>query len=165
MIEMRASACINADASRVWKRLTALDEIPLWSHAVLTAACPPGLNDGVGAIRKCTLRGGIQLEERWVEWDSAGRWFHYEAEGLPMVAHASNRWSVEPVGAEMSLLRTHAQVRLKGGQLVERMLGRVLKRRSDEMASRALAAFKYLVETGVPYRGRPSDLQPAPATC
>ncbi|MBL0726609.1 SRPBCC family protein [Piscinibacter sp. HJYY11] len=165
MIDLHASACINADASRIWKQLTALDEIPLWSHAVLTAACPPGHSEGVGAIRHCTLRGGIRLEEHWVGWDSVGRWFQYEAKGLPMVAHASNRWQVESVDSETSLLRTHAQVRLKGGVFVERMLGGVLRRRSDEMASRALAAFKYLVETGVPYRGRPSDLQPAPATC
>jgi hypothetical protein len=70
---------------------------------------------GVGAERTCDLRGGITVRERWLEWNEE-RSFTYEGLGIPLVARASNEWTVQPEG-DQTLLTSEAEVVLKGGRL------------------------------------------------
>jgi hypothetical protein len=86
-IRLLASVCIDAPAERVWARLSRLEDIRLWSEAVLDAHCDGALSQGVGAERTCDLRGGITIRERWLAWNE-GRSFAYEGVGVPFVARA-----------------------------------------------------------------------------
>ena len=74
MIEVSASACIEAVAPDVWDALARLQDIRLWSEAVVDARCEGAVSRGVGATRACDLRGGVKITERWVAWDE-GRSF------------------------------------------------------------------------------------------
>lgn len=65
-IRLLASVCIDAPAERVWARLSRLEDIRLWSEAVLDAHCDGALSQGVGAERTCDLGGGITIHERWL---------------------------------------------------------------------------------------------------
>jgi hypothetical protein len=162
MIRLTASVCIEAPAARVWAHLARLEDIQLWSDAVLQARCDGPVTHGVGAERTCELVGHRTIHERWVDWDE-GRSFTYEGFGIPLVKRASNRWSVLPHG-DKALLTSEAEVELKGGmvgRLLEPVMGPLMRR----MGPRALAAFTYLVEQGQPYDGKASELPPAPALC
>jgi hypothetical protein len=62
----------------VWARLARLEDIRLWSEAIVDARCEGDRSRGVGAERTCDLRGGITIREHWIAWDE-GRSFTYEA--------------------------------------------------------------------------------------
>jgi Polyketide cyclase / dehydrase and lipid transport len=68
MIRLCASVCIDAPAELVWARLARLEDIRLWSEAVLDARCEGARSQGVGAERTCDLRGDIMIRERWLRW-------------------------------------------------------------------------------------------------
>src|SRR5215217_3850212 len=99
MIKLFTSVCIVAPAAIVWAQLAKLEDIQLWSEAVIRARCEGALSQGVGAERTCELAGGYTITERWVVWDE-GRSFTYEGCGLPLIARATNRWSVIPHGEQ-----------------------------------------------------------------
>lgn len=162
MIKLFASACIEAPAEVVWAQLAQLEDIQLWSEAVVQARCEGTISQGVGAERTCELVGNRTIRERWIAWDE-GRSFQYEGFGIPMMRRVSNRWSVVSQG-ERALLVSEAELELKGGlfgRLLEPVLGPLMRR----MAPGALASFKYLVEQGQPYNGKASELPRVPASC
>lgn len=162
MIKLFASVCIEAPAEVVWTQLAKLEDIQLWSEAVVHARCEGSISQGVGAERICELAGNRTIQERWIAWDE-GRSFQYEGFGIPMMRRASNRWSVVSQGVR-SLLISQAELELKGGlfgRLLEPILGPLMRR----MAPGALASFKYLVEQGHPYNGKASKLPRASARC
>lgn len=162
MIKLFSSICIEASAETVWARLAKLEDIQLWSAAVLEAWCEGDVSQGVGAERVCELAGNQTIRERWVAWEE-GRSFTYEGFGLPMVKRAVNRWTVVPSG-EKCLLTSEAELELAGGLLngvLEPVFGPLIRK----MATNALAPFKYFVEHGRPFKGRASELRLAPAAC
>jgi carbon monoxide dehydrogenase subunit G len=162
MISVVVSACVEAPADEVWAQLMKLEDIRLWSEAVLDARCEGTTTRGVGAERTCELRGGITSRERWLAWEE-GRSFTYEGAGLPSVAEARNQWSVRPEGAR-TLLSSRADVKLRGG-LIARLLEPLFERQIRRVGSRTLAAFKFLVETGSPPGEKHRWLPVAPVTC
>lgn len=162
MITVESSVCIAAPVDDVWAQLVRLEDIRLWSEAVLYAHCPGPIAEGVGAERTCQLRGGIKISEHWLQWDN-GHSFTYEGSGIPGVLSARNRWSVAPVGTQTQL-RSLAEVQLKGGRLA-RLLEPLVARQTRRVGLRTLAAFKYLVEQGEPPPVRHARLVTAPATC
>lgn len=162
MITETASICIEAPATRVWTQLARLEDIALWSEAVREARCEGPRRRGVGAERSCDLVGGVTIHERWTEWDE-GRSFAYEGLGIPLVGRAANRWTVEAVG-DRTLLSTHAQVVVRGGR-VGRLLEPLIAWQARRAGSRALRAFKHLVERGGPPAVRHARLPRAPAGC
>jgi hypothetical protein len=162
MIKLVATVCIEAPAATVWAQLAQLEDIQLWSAAVVRARCDGAVTRGVGAERTCDLVGNVTITERWVAWED-GHSFTYEGRGIPLMQRATNRWSVVPQGAK-ALLTSEATVEIKGGRLgrlLEPILGPVLRR----TAPQALAAFKYFVEHGQPYIGKAADLPVAAVTC
>jgi len=162
MIKLVASVCIEAPARIVWARLAQLEDIQLWSEAVLHASCEGAIAQGVGAERTCALAGNLTIKEHWVAWDE-GRSFTYEGFGIPMMKRATNRWSVVPQG-DKALLTSEATLEIRGGvvgRLLEPLLGPMLRR----TAPQALAAFKYFVEHGRPYPGKAAELPRAAVIC
>jgi hypothetical protein len=162
MIKLQASVCIEAPAELVWAHLTKLEDIPLWSEAVLHASCDGPISRGVGAERTCQLAGNRTIREQWVAWDE-GRSFTYEGHAIPMMKRAFNQWSVVPYG-DKSLLTSAAEVEIKGGllgRILEPVFGPLMRR----MAPDALARFKYLVEHGAAFAGKVANLPGIPARC
>jgi hypothetical protein len=145
MTRHRASVCIDAPATVVWDHLARLEEIEVWSEAVIAAECPADRSRGVGAERVCRLAGGVTIRERWLEWDE-GAGFVYEGVGIPLVASARNRWVLQPHGHQ-TLLVSEAEVRLNG-RLLGHLLSPLVSFQIRRVATRTLAAFAYLVEHG-----------------
>jgi Polyketide cyclase / dehydrase and lipid transport len=162
MISLGSSVCIDAPAALVWNRLARLEDITLWSEAIVDAQCVEGRDRGIGAERTRRLTGGTTVCERWLAWDE-GRSFTYEGVGVPLVSRARNTWTVQPEG-ERTLLTSEAEVSLKGGRL-GRLLEPVVAIPIRRTGRRSLAAFKYLVEQGEPPRVRHAKLAPAPSVC
>jgi carbon monoxide dehydrogenase subunit G len=161
VISLSGSVCIEAPSETVWAALARLEDIQLWSEAVV-AARSGEVRQGVGAERTCDLRGGITITERWLAWDE-GRSFTYEGSGIPLVANAKNEWTVHPEG-ERTLLTTRAEVVLKGG-FVGRLFEPIVAYQFNRIGSRTLAALKYLVEQGQPPDVKHSRLPPIPLSC
>jgi uncharacterized protein YndB with AHSA1/START domain len=162
MVKLVAAVCIDAPIARVWAQLARLEDIQLWSAAVLHARCEEGRSRGVGAERTCELVGNRTITERWVAWDE-GHSFRYEGFGLPLVRRATNRWSVHPQG-ERTLLTSEAELEFKGG-IGGRVLALAIAPLMRRMAPGTLASFKYLVEQGHPYLGKAASLPRPPASC
>jgi Polyketide cyclase / dehydrase and lipid transport len=161
MISLSGSVCIEAPAHEVWAGLARLEDIQLWSEAVVDARCDGALSQGVGAERTCDLVGGITIKERWLTWEE-GRSFSYEGAGIPLVARARNEWTVHAEG-ERTLLTSRAEVVLKGG-FVGKLLEPIVAYQFNRIGPRTLAAFKYLLEHGEP-QGKHSKLPKIPVAC
>ncbi len=58
---------IRLHTEKVWAALARLEDIQLWSEALLDARCEVAISQGVGAERTRDLRGGIAITERWLE--------------------------------------------------------------------------------------------------
>jgi Polyketide cyclase / dehydrase and lipid transport len=129
---------VSRPAEVVWARLARLEEIQIWSEAVLDARCEGALSQGGGAERTCDLRGGITIRERWLSWDE-GRSFTYEGLGIPLVDRARNEWTVQAEG-DQTLLTSRAEVALKGGplgRLLEPIIAMQLNRIAREHSRRS----------------------------
>lgn len=148
MIKLSTSVCIDAPTEIVWERLAVLEDIQLWSESVVRSECKGPITRGVGAARTCELAGNLTLTERWITWDE-GRAFTYEGFGIPFVKRAINHWSVHAEGEGRTLMKSQAEIELKGG-LFGRLLEPALIARMQKMGAQSLAAFKFLVEKGHP---------------
>jgi Polyketide cyclase / dehydrase and lipid transport len=161
-IRLLGSVCIDAPVEVVWARLARLEDIRLWSEAVLDARCEGARSQGVGAERTCHLRGGITIRERWLGWEE-GRSFVYEGVGIPLVTRARNEWTVQREG-DQTLLVSQAEVVLRGGPLA-RLLEPLVAYQLNRIGSRTLAAFKYLVERGEPPKVKHAKLPRVATAC
>lgn len=155
------TVCVDVPAPQVWALLADLERIADWAPGIRSARCPLGRESGLGALRECQLTGGIELIENWTDWVD-GVSFTYEGSGLPGVQLARNTWSVQPIGDAQALLRSDAEVELRG-RVRGGLFGGVLRWQARRAGARSLGAFKYLVETGSAPATR--RRYPAPATC
>ena len=162
MIKLSTSACIEASTDTVWALLANLENIHAWVEPIISSHCTGEKSRGIGATRVCNLSGGISVTEEWTAWDE-GRSFEYIASGMPLVKRATNRWVLHPHGNQ-TLVVSHAEITLKGGALAK-LLEPAMRRAIKTMGPRSLAAFKYLVEHGVPYQGKHNELALAPVAC
>jgi uncharacterized membrane protein len=160
MLKLTTSACINASVETVWAVLSDLDTIHFWVKAIQHSHCPTQ-DRGVGAMRVCELKQA-RIEETIVEWDE-GRSFKYRGVGAPMIASATNLWTVEAHG-ERTLVTTTAEATMKGGP-VGILLELLAKPLFERLGAQSLASLKYYVEHGCPFPGRARDLALAPAGC
>ena len=161
-IRLSGSVCIDAPPEKVWARLARLEDIRLWSEAVLDARCEGAVSRGIGAERTCDLRGGVTIRERWLSWHE-GHSFAYEGIGIPLVAHARNEWTVQADG-EQTLLTSQAEVVLKGA-VFGRLLEPIVAYQFNRIGPRTLAAFKYLVEHGEPPKIKHAKLPRIATAC
>jgi len=145
---------------RVWAVLSDLSAIQHWVGPIKHAYCP-AQSRGVGAVRVCEL-SQARIEETIVEWHE-GRSFKYRGVGAPMLANATNLWSVEAHG-EQTLVTSVAEATLKGG-IFGRALEALAKPMFIRMGAQSLASLKYYIEHGESFRGRARDLAPAPSAC
>jgi len=151
MIRLTSSACIEAPVALVWARLSALEDIQLWTDAIRHSYISSACHTGVGAERTCELHGNHTLTEHVVAWEE-GRSFTYESTTAPLMKLARNTWSVTAVGERRTLVRSEAEVTFKGGlfgRLLELTLGRVMMR----LLPNPFAKFKFWVENGRPFVG------------
>ena len=162
MLKMKISACIETSPDKTWSVLSDIENISDWAEPVLSATSTGPVKNGIGAERFCELKGGITIREKWVEWEE-GNYFTYIGYGLPLVKSAKNKWSVQSSN-EKTVLVSESEVELKGG-MWGRLLEPLMKIVSKRMASESLAAFKYLVENGCPYKGSFSSLPRVPLIC
>lgn len=162
MIAITSTACIEASKADAWKYLSKIEDIDLWSEPVLSASCDGDLCRGVGAERRCHLKGGITITEKWIDWEE-GESFTYLGFSIPLVKKAKNKWSLK-AQENKTLLISEAEIELKGGFL-GKLLEPILAKMTRRAGSDALAAFKYLVENGRPYEGSHSSLPRAALAC
>jgi hypothetical protein len=105
---------------------------------------------------------GTTIRERWLVWEE-GRLFVYEGVGIPLVTRARNEWTVRREG-DQTLLVSQAEVVLKDGPLA-RLLEPLVAYQLNRIGSRALAAFKYLVERGEPPKVKHAKLPRLATAC
>lgn len=162
MIKIISSACINANVKDTWSILSQVENINLWSEPVLKSYCSGSIITGVGVERTCVLKGGIKINEKWVAWEE-GKSFTYMGYNIPLTKSAKNTWSVI-AQKDKTLLTSEAEIVIKGGY-IGRALEPIMLIMAKRMGADAMAAFKYLVEKGKPYRGKHSTLARAPVKC
>lgn len=161
-MRMETSICIQAPKDRVWDVLSDIENISLWSGAVTSAKADSDTR-AVGVTRTCQLKNDTTIFERWIEWDE-GESYTYQGFNLPLVKAAQNKWSVEALSEDTTLLTTVADVELKGG-LWGRLFEPLARLVSSRMGDQALAAFKYLVEQGKPFDGKHASLPKPSIIC
>lgn len=161
MLHLRNSVCIEAPADRVWRYLSKVESIDHWVPAIRHARCDTDQTRGVGTVRICELKK-FHVREEFLEWEE-GRSFKYRGTGAPMMAWATNRWTVEPMG-EKTLVTSEAELVVKGG-FFGRLLEPLVYVAVRLGLPNSLAPLKYYVETGEPFKGNPRHLPSADAVC
>jgi len=162
MLTVNISACIDAPPEKTWETLADLESISLWSEPVVSSRCISRDKRGLGAERVCQLSNNVMITERWTSWIE-GESYTYEGFNLPLVKSARNTWSLKPDNGK-TLLKTYSEIVLKGGP-AGRLLEPLMWVISARIGANSLAAFKYLVENGEPYKGKHSYLPRVPSSC
>lgn len=75
MSEVKVSDAIAAPASKVWELLGDFGGVTKWGGAMLQSCTVEG--EGVGAVRRIGLPGGLEISERLEAYDAAKRSFSY----------------------------------------------------------------------------------------
>lgn len=134
MATVTRSSRIPADPAAVWDVLADYGSISRWvdfvEHSSLLRSGPLE----VGTTRRIQA-GRMVLLERLVDVEPPTA-LEYEIEGLPKrISSVRNRWTVEPrdSGSEVSIATTVSIGPRPPQQLAERVVSRVLARRSDQM--------------------------------
>lgn len=159
MFRMTSSACVEAPVDVVWRHLSALDQIHLWTDVIHRVHITSSCAIGVGAERACEIVGDRTLHERVIAWEE-GTSYTYESTDAPMMALARNRWSVRPEGSR-TLVTSDAEMTFRGGWLGA-LAGYLLVPLMRVVLPNPLAKFKFWVENGRPFEGSARRL-PAPA--
>jgi len=79
------------------------------------------------------------------------------------VKSAKNTWSVISVNNK-TLLTSKAEIEIKGG-FIGKLFKPIRLLITTQMGANVMAAFKYLVEEGKPYKGKHSSLARVSVTC
>lgn len=161
MLRLRNSVCIEASAECVWQYLSSVENIDHWVPAIRHAHCETDQRRGAGTVRICKLEK-FDVREEFLEWEE-GRSFKYRGTGALMMAWATNRWTVEPVG-EKTLVTSEAEVVVKGG-VFGRLLEPLVYVAVCLGLPNSLAPLKHYVETGEPFKGNPRQLPKANVVC
>lgn len=156
------SICIEAPSTEVWKALADIEKVSLWADPIVEAHCSESKNSGIGAERVCQLKGNMTVRETWTEWDE-GRSFTYVGDGIPFTTSAKNSWSIREMNGN-TLLTSVAEIEFRRGLLGALMQG-IMKYSMKRQGPQVMASFKYWVENGRPYTGKPSALIPGPVIC
>jgi len=161
-MKLKLSACIEAPKDKVWETLSDITNVNLWVDPILSAHCKSDQQTGIGTVRVCRLKGNMTVTEKWIEWIE-GDSYTYQANGMPLIKSAKNKWTVDTVNGK-SLLTTESEVHMKSG-LLALLLVPIMYFASRRMGSDSLAAIKHLIETGQPYQGKFSKLPRVPVIC
>jgi len=161
-MKLKMTACIDAPKEKVWEVLADIANVHLWVAPIISAHCKNDELNRVGTIRTCNLKGNMTIQEKWIEWNE-GDSYTYQAFGAPLIKSAKNKWSVKFINGK-TLLTTESLVELKGG-IFGKILEPLMTLASKRMGNDSLAAIKYLIETGEPYKKKFSRLPRAPITC
>ena len=160
-MKLRMSACINATKDKVWNTLSDISNVDLWVGPILTAHCENDVR-GVGAVRVCNLKGNMTVKERWTAWSESDS-FSYQADETAYFKSAKNTWSVISENGK-TLVITESEVVLRGG-VIGKICEPLMYIISKKMGADSLAALKYLVENGTPYKGSFSKLPRVSNVC
>jgi uncharacterized protein YndB with AHSA1/START domain len=96
---------VDAPVEAVWATLAAFDRLSRWSPDVDHSTYLTEQTEGVGSARRVQV-GRTVLVERITEWDPP-RALAYALEGLPpVVAGATNRWTLRADGERTSVTLT-----------------------------------------------------------
>lgn len=132
-----------------------------WAAPIETSRLDAPL--GPGATRHCrTTRFGpvapTLIQEQLLTFDRERQTFTYQSiAGMPsFIAAATNTWSVHALGPQACLVRTEAEVHLKGAFVVLTPLLQVSFTRNG---SRVLNQLKYFAELGQPHPEKMSALE------
>ena len=118
-MEMTAQIRIEVPAAQAWDVVgTRFGDVAAWA-APITASSLDRTTAAAGAVRTCHVSGfgplgDMVVHERLLAFDDATRSLTYDAvDGLPgFVRRATNRWTVEPDGANACVVRTRATLDL-----------------------------------------------------
>jgi len=161
-MKLKMSACIDAPKEDVWRILSDVSNVNLWVDPILSANCETDIERGVGTVRVCKLKGNMTVRERWTAWNE-GHSFSYQTDEIYFFKSAKNKWSVISENGK-TLVTTESEVVLKGG-LIGKIFEPLMYLVSKKMGADSLAALKYLVENGSPYKGSFSKLPRVPSVC
>ena len=162
MLKGKVSVCIEAPKEKVWKVLSDVLNIHLWTEAILSIDSESEKCTGIGAVRICNLKGNMHVKEKFIAWDE-GTSYTYEAGSILFMKSAITTWSVK-FENEKTLLTSEVEITLKGGifgKLLEPLMDLIISR----MGPQTLASIKYFIEVGKPYEGKYSRLPKIPLTC
>ncbi|MEP2426107.1 MAG: SRPBCC family protein [Paracoccaceae bacterium] len=92
-MKITMSVCIRAPKSQVWKVLADVENIPLWSSAVVSAKADDK-KPGIGTKRTCRLSNQSAIFEEWTDWNE-NESYTYRGFNLTLIESAQNTWSVK----------------------------------------------------------------------
>ena len=79
MTDVKVSESVAAPAAKVWELLGDFGGVTKWGGSMLQSCSVEG--EGVGAVRRIGLRGGMEIAERCEAYDAAKRSFSYSILG------------------------------------------------------------------------------------
>jgi hypothetical protein len=168
-MEVRNQIGVDAPAARVWEALgEGFMRVGDWAAPVISSCALGPTTPAVGVTRCCShaavgpIKAGI-VQERLTLFDREGMALEYEAvEGMPsFIVRAVNRWSVERVDDQRSMVRIHATLALRGPV---RLFSWLVKWRLEAVGERVAEELKYFVEHGWPHPRKQAARGAADAT-
>lgn len=146
-LHARGTELIAAPSNRVWEILSDFHNVDRWATPV-TRVIDTGPNPrGLGAARRCHVRGVGDLDETIVEWEEARR-LAYRVSAFGPIGGATSRWTLEPVTDQTTRVHLELDYDLRFGALGAAVGGALVGRRIEHRLPGVLRALKRHVEGG-----------------
>ena len=153
-MQMKTQLELKVPAAAAWEilgeRFGAIGE---WCTAVESSSLQGA--PAVGAVRTCHIGGfgpvkAGKIEERLLSYEPSSMRFSYQAiSGTPrFMKLAINRWSIEPVGDERCIVRSHVTLEFSG---LMWLLGPLVLLKMKRDARGIFEELEYRIEQGRPH--------------
>ncbi len=157
---IQGETLIAASASAAWDVLSDFHGVDTWARPVTRVVALGPAARGVGAARRCDIRGLGAVDEVVTVWEE-GRRLGYRVSPVGPIGRSESLWEIEPVGPLSTRVRLRLDYDMRFGPLGALLHALLVRRLLGRNLPGALAAPKRRVETGRvvrrPAAGRPRD--------
>lgn len=140
------SARIHADPTAVWATLSDFHNVDRWATLITNVEDTGPTPRGVGAARRCEVRGLGIIDEVVVEWDE-GRSLAYRVGAAGPIKQSTSRWQIHDEGDGTSRVELRLDYEMRFGPLGALAARAGLDRLLTGALRRVIAAFKRHVES------------------
>jgi len=147
MTILENSIRIDAAPAKVWRVLTALDELDRFDPGVAKSEIVTPSREGPGSARRCDLKPGGWFKEKVAEWKpNESLSFELFECSLP-VRRLKHRYTLTPDGAG-TIVRQRMEYELKFGPIGKLMDALMVRKKWDAGIKGFFAGLKRYIETG-----------------